>query len=75
MKKATTTMKQNSSAKEAKGNESPSRLIDAKIKQLGDWRGEMLARVRAIIRQADPEIVETVKWQKPSNPAGVTWLR
>ena len=50
---------------------SPSKLIDAKIKTLGDWRGEMLARVRAIIRQADPDVVETVKWQKPSNPAGV----
>lgn len=50
---------------------SPSRLIDAKIKSLGGWRGDMLARVRDIIRQADPEVVETVKWQKPSNPAGV----
>jgi hypothetical protein len=54
-----------------KGEESPSRLIDAKIAQLGGWRGEMLARLRAIIRSADPEIVETVKWRKPSNPAGV----
>ena len=51
--------------------DSPSRLIDAKIAGLGDWRGETLARVRAAIRQADPEVVENVKWRKPSNPAGV----
>ncbi|HEY6631227.1 MAG TPA: DUF1801 domain-containing protein [Rhizobiaceae bacterium] len=54
-----------------KGEESPSRLIDAKIAELGGWRGEMLARVRAVIRAADPEVVETVKWRKPSNPSGV----
>ena len=48
-----------------------SRLIDAKIAALGDWRGETLARVRALIREADPEVVESVKWRKPSNPAGV----
>ena len=40
-------------------------------RQLGDWRGETLARVRALIKQADPEVVEEVKWRKPSNPAGV----
>jgi len=51
--------------------ESASALIDAKIASLGDWRGEMLARLRRIIRAADPAIVETVKWRKPSNPAGV----
>jgi len=51
--------------------ESGSDLIDAKIASLGGWRGEMLARLRAIIRAADPEIVEAVKWRKPSNPAGV----
>ncbi len=45
--------------------ESPSRLIDAKIEQLGDWRGETLARVRALIRQADPGIVEEWKWSVP----------
>jgi hypothetical protein len=43
--------------------ESPSRLIDARIKELGDWRGEMLAHVRALIRQADPEAVEEWKWR------------
>ncbi len=72
MKKATTTMKKTKSgASEAKGGDSPSRLIDAKIKKLGDWRGETLARVRTLIKQADPDAVEEVKWRKPSNPAGV----
>ena len=50
---------------------SPSQLIDAKIAALGDWRGETSARMRDLIRQADPQVVETVKWRKPSNPAGV----
>jgi hypothetical protein len=44
-----------------------SALIDARIADLGDWRGTMLARVRALIKAADPDIVETVKWRKPSN--------
>jgi hypothetical protein len=48
-----------------------SNLIDARIAKLGDWRGEMLARLRALIRQADPDVVEDVKWRKPSNPGGV----
>jgi hypothetical protein len=43
--------------------ETPSRLIDARIKELGDWRGEMLSRVRALIKQADPEVVEEWKWR------------
>ena len=63
MKKATTATKKKSNAKEAKAGDSASRLIDAKIKALGDWRGAMLARVRAIIKQADPEVVEEVKWR------------
>ena len=67
MKKATATKKPPSGAKETKASDSPSRLIDARIKKLGDWRGEMLARVRALIQQADPEVVEEVKWRKPSN--------
>jgi hypothetical protein len=50
---------------------SPSALIDSKIKALADWRGDMLARLRALIRQADPQVLETVKWRKPSNPMGV----
>jgi hypothetical protein len=48
-------------------SDSPSGLIDARIKKLGDWRGDTLARVRALIKQADPEVVEEVKWRKPSN--------
>ena len=51
--------------------DSPSQLIDARIKELSDWRGETLARIRILIKQADPEVVEEVKWRKPSNPAGV----
>ena len=42
---------------------SPSRLIDARIKELGDWRGEMLGRLRAVIKEADPEVVEEWKWR------------
>jgi hypothetical protein len=53
--------------KRAKAPAAPSHLIDARIKELGDWRGEMLARVRKLIKQADPEVVEEVKWRKPSN--------
>jgi hypothetical protein len=54
--------------------ESPAELIDANINALGDWRGDALARVRTLIQQADSEIVEEVKWRKPSNPLGVpTW--
>jgi hypothetical protein len=48
-----------------------SRLIDAKIEQIGDWRGEMLARLRALIKEADPDVAEAIKWRKPSNPSGV----
>lgn len=57
--------------------ESPSQLIDAHIRELGDWRGETLARVRALIRQADPDVVEELKWRKPSSSmAGVpVWSR
>jgi hypothetical protein len=55
----------------SEGRESPSQLIDARIKELGDWRGETLSKMRTLIRQADPEVVEEVKWRKPSSPAGV----
>ncbi len=49
-------------------------LIDAKIEAMADWRGETLARVRNLIKEADPEMVEEVKWRKPNNPMGVpTW--
>jgi hypothetical protein len=55
-KRATTT-------KEGKGGDSPSQLIDARIKELSDWRGGTLARVRILIKQADPEVVEEWKWR------------
>jgi hypothetical protein len=51
--------------------ESASRQIHARIKELGDWRGETLSRIRRLIKQADPEVVEELKWKKPSAPAGV----
>lgn len=51
--------------------ESPTRLIDAGLKDPDDWRGKTLARMRALIKQADPDVVEEVKWRKPSNPAGI----
>lgn len=55
---------------------SPARLIDAKIAGLKDWRGETLAQARRLILEADPEVVEAVKWRKPTNPAGVpVWER
>ena len=51
-----------------------SETIDAKIDSLPDWRGKTLAKVRALIKQADPQVVEEVKWRKASNPLGVpTW--
>jgi hypothetical protein len=62
MKKAKTTMK-TSGSKEATGGDSPSQLIDARIKELGDWRGETLARVRMLIKQAVPEVAEEWKWR------------
>lgn len=57
----------------AKENEaaSASQLIDAHIKEFSDWRGKTLARIRQLIKEADPEVVEEVKWRKPSNPLGV----
>jgi hypothetical protein len=86
MKKATTTIKKRNPeslrGKEGKAADSPSQprkasgpsaggLIDARIKELSDWRGETLARVRSLIKQADPEVVEELKWVKPTNPGGV----
>src|SRR5690349_11133326 len=52
-----------SGSKEGKGGDSPSQLIDARIKELKDWRGETLARIRKLIQQADPEVVEEWKWR------------
>ena len=52
-------------------SETGSELIDAKIEELDDWRGEMLSRIRGLTKQAGPEIIEEVKWRKRSNPLGV----
>jgi hypothetical protein len=57
--------KSNSQSVESASPLPASRLIDAKIQQLADWRGEMLSRLRALIRQADPEVVEEWKWETP----------
>ena len=63
MKKATTMKKATSAADETEGGQSASTLIDGRIKELGDWRGEMLARLRALIHEVDPDVVETWKWR------------
>jgi len=56
-------------------DKSPSQQIDAIIKQPGDWRGEKLAQLRALINEADPAVVEEVKWKNPSKPSGVpVWV-
>src|SRR5690349_4498803 len=48
--------------------------MDARLNELGDWRGEMLRRIRGLINDADPDVIEELKWKKPSNPLGVpTW--
>ena len=51
----------------------PSRMIDERIKELGDWRGEMLSQIRTLIKQADPEVVEEWKWVKATNPGTPVW--
>jgi hypothetical protein len=72
MKKAKKAVKKSKIApRKAKVGDSPSKLIDAKIKALGGWRGQTLARMRALIKDAAPNVVEDVKWRKPSNPHGV----
>jgi hypothetical protein len=64
MTKATTTMTaMKSGPQEADGEASPSQLFDAKIKELSDWRGETLARIRSVIKQAAPEVIEELKWR------------
>ena len=56
-----------------KGGESPSQLIDARIKELGDWRGKTLAKVRRLIKKADPKVQEEWKWVKATNPGTPVW--
>jgi hypothetical protein len=65
MRKATATMNKDttSGSGESKGEDFPSQLIDARINELSDWRGETLARLRTLIKQADPEVVEEWKWR------------
>jgi len=63
MNKATTSRKNNSASKEGRRGDTPSQLIDARIKELSDWRGDTLARIRIVIKQADPEVVEEWKWR------------
>ena len=63
MKKPTTTTMKKPKTASKKAQASPSQLINERIAELGDWRGEMLARVRALIKQADPEIIEEWKWR------------
>jgi hypothetical protein len=63
MKKATTARTKKSGSKEGRGEDTPSQLIDARIKELRDWRGETLARIRILIKQADPDVVEEWKWR------------
>jgi hypothetical protein len=53
--------------------ESPAEQIDARIEELGDWRGETLSRLRGLIRQADPDVVEEWKWRKASSPGVPVW--
>ena len=54
-------------------NDSPSQSIDARIKELGDWRGETLSKVRAVIKEADPDLVEEWKWAKATSPGTPVW--
>ena len=63
-------MKRNSGSQETKA---PSQLIDARIKELGDWRGRTLSRLRTLIKQADPEVVEEWKWVKPTSGGTAVW--
>jgi hypothetical protein len=58
---------------DVKKDEFPSKLIDARIQELGDWRGETLAKVRQLIKEADPKVVEEWKWVKPTNPGTPVW--
>jgi hypothetical protein len=53
--------------------ESPAQLMEARIEELGDWRGETLSRVRSLIKQADPDVVEEWKWRKASSPGVPVW--
>ena len=64
-------MKKKTRSIQGKGRDTFSQEFAARIQVLNDWRAETLSRIRTLIKQADPEVVEEVKWRKPSNPAGV----
>jgi hypothetical protein len=59
-------------SKQASGD-SPSEQMDTRIEELGDWRGETLARIRTLMKQADPDVVEEWKWQKATSPGVPVW--
>jgi hypothetical protein len=58
---------------DSEDGQSASERIDERIAELGDWRGETLSKMRKLIKQADPDVVEEVKWVKPTNPGVPTW--
>ncbi len=58
---------------DASQGQSPSQLISKRIAELRDWRGKTLSRIRTLIKEADPDVVEEVKWVKPTNPGTPTW--
>src|SRR3954471_24089081 len=60
-------------ANDSNNGESASQLIDAKVQELDDWRGKTLAKVRRLIKQVDPKVVEEWKWKKPTNPGVPVW--
>ena len=71
MKNTNAGKKRESGSNDAQCGESRSRVVDRGIAKLKDWRGDMLAQLRELVHEADPEVIEEVKWRKPSNPAGV----
>jgi hypothetical protein len=71
VKKKVAAAKAKTAAKPAKAAAPSAKPIDAGTKSRGDWRARTLAQLRALIKEADPQVVEEVKWRKPSNPAGV----
>jgi hypothetical protein len=72
-KRSTTTTKGARKKAPARADESPSRKIDQHIRNLGDWRGSVLKRIRALIHEADPAVVEEWKWQKATSPGTPVW--
>jgi hypothetical protein len=71
VKEESSELKMKTSSKSSPKGKTSSQEIDAIIKEAGDWRGEKLAQLRALIQKADPAVVEEVKWKKPSKPSGI----